>query len=106
MTNDEIKAKLEGLGVGFPKNAKKQELEGLLDEALGCGEEDGGAPDEPFAVAVIPPALNVRSGPDARAGVLRVVHGGDELSAASEGGGWVEVAGGGFVMAEFVERIG
>lgn len=95
MTKDEIKRELDGLGIGYPKDAKVADLKRLL-ESVGS--------EEPFEVRVTAPLLNVRRLPDTGGGIDRTVRAGEMLEAVRTGCGWVELADGCFVLEAFVER--
>lgn len=99
----ELKAELEAKNIGYPADAKKAELEELLEASEKPTEEPKKNPATLMTVNV--PLLNVRITPDNEfkpetvAGVLEE---GEEVLVEQIVDEWAYIAGGTFCMAEFL----
>ncbi len=87
MTNDEIKAELDALGVDYPPKAAKAELEALYAPYAAPEPEDAAQAPEPGAEDASEAVRTVRAKPtDPRARLnIRSAPGGDVLAAVPAG---------------------
>lgn len=94
----EIKQELDAQGIEYPKNAKKADLEALLNDT-----ENQKVSVVLYKVTVTPDRLSIHLTPDQKEdNVDHVALKGDELSIAEEIGDWLKTTDGLYVLRQYV----